>query len=165
MSKSIILSFFLLVNLVAQSQSPAEAPYKQFPTVPPFKLLLTDSLTQYGKEDLPKRKATLIMLFSPECDHCRHQTDSILANIKSFKNIQIVMASVLPFDYIRRFYAEYKLDQYPNIVVGRDSQFLLPGFFQSHSLPVLGLYDKKKNLIEVMEGTIPVATLLSKFSK
>ena len=165
MLKSTLLFLFINIGSCVFSQSPPEAPYKQFPTVPPFNILLTDSLTQYGKEDLPKRKAALIMLFSPECDHCRHQTDSILANMKSFKNIQIVMASVLPFDYIRRFYVEYKLDQYPNIVVGRDSRFLLPGFFQSHSLPVLGLYDKKKNLIEVVEGTMPVPTLLSKFSK
>lgn len=165
MLKSTLLFLFINIGSCVFSQSPPEAPYKQFPTVPPFNILLTDSLTQYGKEDLPKRKAALIMLFSPECDHCRHQTDSILANMKRFKNIQIVMASVLPFDYIRRFYVEYKLDQYPNIVVGRDSRFLLPGFFQSHSLPVLGLYDKKKNLIEVVEGTMPVPTLLSKFSK
>lgn len=165
MRKSIFLLPFLLINWMAIAQSPSVAPYQQFPTVPPFKILLTDSLTQYGKEDLPKRKSALIMLFSPECDHCRHQTDSILANIDRFKDIQIVMASVLPFDYIKRFYVEYKLDQYPNIVVGRDSQFLLPGFFQSHSLPVLGLYDKKKNLIEVAEGTLPLSVLLSKFRK
>lgn len=147
-----------------QAQSP-EPPYKQFPTVPPLKLLLADSTTVYTSDDLPKKSAVLYMLFSPQCDHCIQQTDSILANIEKFKGIQIVMATVLPFDRLKKFHADYNLDQYPNIVVGRDYEFLLPGFYQTHSLPTLGFYDKKKKLIGVHAGTLPIPELLSKFGK
>lgn len=146
-----------------QTENP-EPPYKQFPTVPPFKFLLADSSTYYTKDDLPSRKAVLLMLFSPDCDHCRHQTDSLLANINKLKNLQIVMATVLPIDRLKKFYEEYNLSRYPNIVVGRDYQFLLPNFFQTHSLPSMGLYDRKKNLIEVTEGTMPMSQLLAKFN-
>lgn len=165
--KTLLSSLLLLINfsLFAQTTNTQEPPYKQFPTAPPLKLLLADSTTVYTREDLPKKKAVLYMLFSPECDHCRHQTDSVLANIKKFKDIQIVMATVLPFERLKRFYNEYQLEKYPNIVAGRDFQFLLPGFFQTHSLPVLGLYDRKKNLIEVNEGSMPVVQILSKFGK
>lgn len=159
------LLLFLSVSLFAQVPDNPLPPYKQFPTAPPVKLLLADSTTVYTRDDLPKKKAVLFMLFSPECDHCRHQTDSILANINKFKNIQIVMATVLPFERLKRFYNEYQLEKYPNIVAGRDFQFLLPPFFQTHSLPVLGLYDRNKKLIEVSEGTMPVEQILSKFKK
>ncbi|MCR6721602.1 MAG: hypothetical protein NVV59_15265 [Chitinophagaceae bacterium] len=124
------LLLFLSVSLFAQVPDNPLPPYKQFPTAPPVKLLLADSTTVYTRDDLPKKKAVLFMLFSPECDHCRHQTDSILANINKFKNIQIVMATVLPFERLKRFYNEYQLEKYPNIVAGRDFQFLLPPFFK-----------------------------------
>ncbi|MFN4315251.1 MAG: TlpA family protein disulfide reductase [Chitinophagaceae bacterium] len=161
---SLLLLLILSLNLFSQQTGAPEPPYRQFPTVPPFKFMLTDSVTYYSKEDLPSKKAVLLMLFSPDCDHCRHQTDSILANMEVLKKIQIVMASVLPLDRIKKFQEEYQLDRFPNMVVGRDYQFLLPGFFQTHSLPSMGLYDRKKNLIEVTEGTLSVQQLLAKFN-
>jgi len=165
--KTFLSSFLLLLtfSLVAQKPDAEVPPYKQFPTVPPVKLLLADSTTVYSHEDLPKKKAVLFMLFSPECDHCRHQTDSILANINKFRDIQIVMATVLPFERLKRFYQEYELEKYPNIVAGRDYQFVLPGFFHARSLPVLGFYDRRKKLIAVSEGSMLVSQILSKFGK
>ena len=151
--------------LSAQENVKPEPPYRQFPTVPPFKFLLTDSTTVYTKEDLPARKSVLLMLFSPECDHCRHQIDSILARVDEFKNVQIVLATVLPFDRLRNFYTEYQLQKYPNIVAGRDFQFFLPSFFETHSLPTMGLYDRKKQLIEVVDVSMPVQQLLEKFKR
>src|SRR3569832_221487 len=72
-------------------------PYKRFPTVPPIKILLTDSTTWFSKDDLPDKKATMVMLFSPDCDHCKHETEEIIKNMDKFKKIEIVMATPLPF--------------------------------------------------------------------
>ncbi|MGZ8510661.1 MAG: hypothetical protein ACXWWA_09810, partial [Chitinophagaceae bacterium] len=44
----------------AQTDSLELAPYKRFPTVPPIKLLLTDSSSHFTKADLPKKKAVLL---------------------------------------------------------------------------------------------------------
>lgn len=153
------------LQLNAQQPDAKQAPYLQFPTAPPFKLLLPDSTTVYTRDDLHDKKSLLLILFSPECDHCRHMTDSLIAHIDRFKNVQIVMATVLPFERLQKFHTEYKLDQYPNIIAGRDFQFLLPAFFQSHSLPVLGFYDRKKKLLGLTEGALTIDLILSKLRK
>lgn len=134
-----ILFFFscLLLSTAAMSQQnpPAEPPYKRFPTVPPFKVLLADSTTWFTRDDLAKKESLVIMLFSPECDHCQHQTDSILAHIKEFKQVQFLLVTVLPFDRMKKFYDSYGLANYKNIIVGRDQQFLFPGFFRHTACP------------------------------
>lgn len=166
--KTIILFLNCLLLSTAgmgQQTTPSEPPYKRFPTVPPFKVLLSDSTTWFTREDLAKKEALVIMLFSPECDHCQHQTDSILAHIKEFKQVQFLLVTVLPFDRMKRFYESYGLANYKNIIVGRDEQFLFPGFFQTHSLPVLAFYNRKKELISLAEGSMRIDNMLTELKK
>src|SRR5690349_14082069 len=63
----LILLFNVSVTGNSQTDSIPEPPYKRFPTVPPFKILLTDSTTYLTKDDLEKKKSVMIMLFSPDC--------------------------------------------------------------------------------------------------
>src|SRR5438128_12648826 len=92
------LSLFLLaVSATAFSQKDtALAPYQRFPTLPPLQLLLADSITKYTTADLPKKKPVLIMLFSPDCEHCQHETEQLIAHKEDFKNIHILMVTTLP---------------------------------------------------------------------
>jgi|ERR1700733_6040380 len=151
-----------------QATAPApkpDAPYQKSPTVPPFHLLKADSTTYLTKDDLKKHRPTLIMYFSPECDHCKHQTEFILADYKKFKDIEIVMATFQPFDEMKDFITHYKLADYPNIKVGRDDKFFLAPFYKIASLPYLALYDKNGDLITTFEGTHPADTILTAFEQ
>jgi len=169
---------FLIVLVLASShflfaqQTPAavttsapqdEAPYLKYPTVPPFHLLKLDSATYLTKDDIKKHRLTMVMFFSPDCDHCKHQTESILANAKKFKEVEIVMATYQPFSEMKDFYAHYHLDQHPNIKIGRDEKFFLAPFYKIRNLPYLALYDKKGNLITTFEGTQKAETLIDAF--
>ena len=163
------LSLLLLINtgLFAQTDSTA-APlpaYKSFPELPPLKLLLTDSTTWYTKDDIPKKKQTLIIIFSPECEHCQHETEALIAHINDFKNIQILMSTTLPFSEMKEFYNHYELGRYKNIVVGKDISYLLPVFYNIRMLPFMAFYDKKGTLIDVFEGSLPIEKVLEKFSQ
>jgi thiol-disulfide isomerase/thioredoxin len=149
----------------AQQAAPEQAPYQKFPTVPPFHLLKVDSATFVTKDDLKKHRRTMIMFFSPDCDHCKHQTDSILADFDKFKDIEIVMATYQPFGEMKDFYAHYHLAEHPNIKIGRDEKFFLAPFYRIRNLPYLALYDKKGNLIKTFEGTQKIATLLNAFAE
>src|ERR1700689_3891820 len=64
-----------------------DAPYMKSPIIPPFHLLKADSATYVTKDDLKKNRLTLIMYFSPDCEHCKHQTEFILADFQKFKDI------------------------------------------------------------------------------
>jgi thioredoxin-related protein len=161
-------AFTLVITLaflasMAQTGETTELPYKRFPTVPPFKILLTDSSTLFTKDQLPGKKATFLMLFSPECDHCKHETEELIKNIDKFKKINIVMATPMPFSMMKEFYVHYDLKRFKNITMGRDIGFILPTFYGARTLPYLAFYDKSGNLIDAFEGSLPIEKVLEKF--
>jgi thioredoxin-related protein len=152
-----------LPNQPATDTANASAPFMRFPTIPPFRLLRLDSATYLTKDDLHKNRKTIVMYFSPDCEHCKHQTEAILADFKGFRNIDIVMATYQPFADMKEFNQHYKIYEHPNILIGRDEKFVLPPFYRIRNLPYLALYDRKGNLITTFEGTQKADTLLKAF--
>ena len=159
---TILLACFFSSFAHAQKDS-IDAPFRRFPIIPPFDLLKTDSSTHLTKENIDTKHKTIIMFFSPECDHCQHQTEDMLAAIDSLKDIQIIMATYQPFEEMLAFYQKYELAKYSNIKLGRDTKYFLPPFYRMKSLPYLALYDNKGNLITSFEGNQPVVKLLAAF--
>ena len=97
--------------------------YLRFPTIPPFKLINVPDSTYFIKDDLKKKTPTIVMVFSPDCEHCQEMTKQITANIKLFKKAQIVMATPVGFSYVKKFYEEYKISNYSAITMGRDPTY------------------------------------------
>ena len=161
------LVFLILVcSFATKAQTDSlGAPYKRFPTVPPFDLVQIDSVSHLTRDNLEKKHKTLIMFFSPDCPHCQHQTEAMIAGMDSLKDVQIVMATYQPFNEMVDFYQKYELAKYPNIKIGRDTKFFLPPFFKMQSLPYLALYNKKGALITTFEGNQTVAKLYEAFEK
>jgi hypothetical protein len=165
-----IVLLFTIICITAysstgQTEVPRDPPYKRFPSVPPLKLLLTDSTTLFTKAGLEKKKPVIIMLFSPDCDHCQQKTEEIIQHIGSFKNIQLILATTLPMEKMRTFYLHYDLGRFDNIIVGKDIDYLLPVFFDIHTLPFFAFYNRKKELISVFEGAMPMDRLLNEARK
>jgi cytochrome oxidase Cu insertion factor (SCO1/SenC/PrrC family) len=147
----------------AQGPSKPQAPYLANPTIPPFHLLETDSATYLTKNDLKKNWRTIIMFFSPDCEHCKHQTEALLDSLDQLGNVQIVMATYQPFGEMKEFNTHYRLFEHPNFKVGRDEKFFLAPFYRIHNFPYLALYDKKGKLITTFEGTHSIAVLKKAF--
>ena len=138
----------LFWGLQSISQTPVttigkEPAFKRIPTVPPFTLVMAADSSIFTKENLKHKKPVVIMVFSPDCDHCIHATDDLIANIKSFKNVEIVLASSLSYESIKIFYKNLHLSAYPNIHVGYDSKRFLSSFYEVHNFPSIYLYNKK----------------------
>ncbi len=164
--KWILILLFCIATIDTKAQllnttTKQVAPYKQFPTLPPIYLVLPDS-TILTKESL-KKQPTLIMYFSPDCDHCLKQMDEMNARMNDFKNIQWILATNQLMEPLIGFIEKYKLANYPNIKAGRDAKFNLPGFYRIKSLPYFALYDKKGNLITTFESNTKVDKLLKAF--
>jgi thiol-disulfide isomerase/thioredoxin len=140
-----------------------EAPFRRFPSIPAFKILKVDSSSYFTKDDLRKGHLTMIMFFSPSCEHCKHQTQDMLAEFDKFKNIEIVMATYQPFEEMKEFYSYFRIADHPNIKLGRDEKYFFPPYYRMQSLPFIALYDKNGNLITTFEGNQKVATLLTAF--
>jgi len=149
----------LSLSLFAQTDS-TTPPYKKYPTLPPIQILLGDSVTKYTKENIPADKPVLIMIFSPECSHCQHEAEELLAHKEELKNIQVVMITFHPLWQMNEFVTNYKLKELPNLVVGKDIYYLTPSFYDMHNLPFLAMYDKKGDLISVFEGTMDIEKVI-----
>ena len=163
--KKIILFLLFAATIKCFGQTESEAPYKRFPTLPPLNLLLVDSTTKFSEKDIPKNHPVFIILFSPDCDHCQKETEELIDNIDKFKKIEIVMATMLPFDKMKTFYEFNHLERFKNITVGKDIQFILPTFYRIKNLPYLAFYNKKGKLIDTFEGSLPIPKVAAIFNQ
>ncbi len=159
---------FTLIISIAMfcSASAQETPlYLKQKTPPPSVLLLTDSVTKWNlKAKLQKDQPLLLIFFSPDCDHCQHETEQIIKNIQKFKGIQIVMATTQPFKDMKEFAKKYKLANY-GITVGRDIAYVMPPYYEMKNLPYLAFYDKNKKLISTFEGGLGIPGILKAFGR
>ena len=162
MKKLFLLPLFIFFCVVAFSQEDSTAPvYQRFPTIPEFTVFKAPDSTSFTRGDLKKNKPVVFMIFSPDCEHCQHETEKLLANIDKFKNAQIVMITYLPYDEMMVFYKNYKIADYPQITMARDTKFFFPVFFKVRNLPSIFVYDKKGNFKKSFEGDVKPETILA----
>ena len=101
----------LSLQSLAQTQPADNRPlYLKFPSIPQFSLIKQDGGT-FTNKDL-KSKPTLIFLFSVDCEHCHHETEELIKNIKKFKGTQILMVTYFPLDEMVGYYKEYNIQNY-----------------------------------------------------
>jgi len=163
---TLLVSVCISLAAFAQKDSiDMSAPFRKNPVIPSFDLLKPDSSTHLTKADISGKHKTLLMFFSPECTHCQHQTEDMLAAIDSLKDIQIVMATYQPFEEMVAFNQKYGIEKYSNIKLGRDTKYFLPPYYRMKSLPFLALYDTRGNYIISFEGNQKIATLLDAFNQ
>ncbi len=148
---SFLLIFFFSITAHAQ-----DTLYKQFPFIPSFKLLRVSDSSIITKSDIPKKKSVLVIIFSPDCDHCQHETEEIKKNIKLFKKAHILMVSAMPFAALKKFYTDYGLKDISNITVAYDKPYYLGTFYKVRTFPSIFLYDKKGNFKKEFDGNVPV---------
>lgn len=156
MIRLILLNIFLIFAVSSWAQTDSTLLYLRFPSVPPFTITKVSDSTKFSKDDLAKKKATIIIIFSPDCEHCQHETRELTANIHLFKKAQIIMASPLEHKYLKKFYDEYKIADYPNIIMGRDPSYFFGTFFHVRSFPAIFIYDKKGNFLNAFDGSVPI---------
>ncbi|MEO6405729.1 MAG: thioredoxin fold domain-containing protein [Ferruginibacter sp.] len=154
MKNSIIFLLVICFSFSCYAQPDSLPVYKRFPNVPPFKLRTVPDSLLYTKDDLPKKKPVIVMVFSPDCEHCQLATKDLLSHIKLFDKVEIVMASSLDYGNILAFYKEFNIAAYPNIVMGRDPSYFLGTFFSIRNFPSIYIYNKKGKFIKEFEGSV-----------
>ncbi len=157
MRKIYILLIAIFITQICFSQADSTKPvYLRFPTLPQFSIYKASDSTVFTRDNLQKRKPTVFIIFSPDCEHCQHETESLIANIDKFKDAQIVMVEYLSFEEMVKFYKIYKIENYTNIIMGRDAKFYLPMFFKIESLPAIYVYDKKGKFKQAFSGSVKI---------
>lgn len=158
------ISVFFFATGFAQTDSTLP-PYKRFPSLPPIRILLSDSATLYTKAEIPAGKPVVFMIFSPDCSHCQDETQELKAYMNELKDVQIVMITFHPLWQMNDFISKYGLTAYKNIVVGKDISYMTMDFYGLRKIPYLALYNKKGNLIGGFEGSLPLPLLIELLKK
>ncbi len=156
MNKIVLYILFCVLGKIAIGQKLPAALTAKYPNLPPFSINKVPDSSRFEKTNLQKNKAVMLMVFSPDCDHCQHKVKEIQDNIKLFKNIQIVLISNLGYNYINRFYKEFNLAKYPSIIMGMDYKYVIGNYFTISSVPAIFLYNKNGQFVKAFDRDVPV---------
>ena len=156
LKRILIVIFCLVIIQQADAQSDSLPIYKRFPEIPPFSITKVPDSIKFTKDDLQKKRSTMIMLFNPDCKHCQLAIQELLSNITLFKNAQIVLASPMDFVELKKFYKEYKIASYPNITVARDWTFFFGSFYVVKNFPSVYIYNIKGELSAEFSGSLDI---------
>lgn len=158
------LTFFLFfviafVSLEAQVQTDTLPPYKKDNHMPAFRIQKFDD-SWLTRDQLPKNVPTVIIYFSPDCAHCKHEAREIVKNIDKLKNVNFVWISYKEMELIKEFFYVLDLYKYPNMYAGRDPKYMVPAFYRVKFTPFVAVYDKKGLFVKAFDGGAEMPQLL-----
>ena len=131
---------FLLCHGGAQAQNKVDLPH--------FRIGRSDK-TYFDDNDLKKDKPIVLIYFLPDCEDCRAFTRSLLANIKHYQNLQIVLVTNTPLSILIQFEKDFSLRKFNNIVAGTESYtMVLQRALNVQSFPSVNCYNKHKKLVK-----------------
>ncbi|HRB06283.1 MAG TPA: redoxin domain-containing protein [Niabella sp.] len=133
--------------------------------VPPFRMTQSNGKL-FTATNLPLGKPIMIIYFSPDCDHCQVMMKDWFKKVNDFKKASVAMITFSPIDKVITFEKDFKVNQYPNIVVGTEGlSFFVRNYYQIMDMPFAALYDKNGNLIASYQKNIPLNELADKLKK
>ena len=150
------LACILILNLTSCSQ---------IGDMPQFKITQADGKI-FKASDLKSGKPTVLIYFSPECDHCQVFMKEFFKKPEGFSKANILMVTYLPVNRVVSFVKEYPVGKYPNITVGTEGMgFLIRDHLGIQNMPFAAVYDKKNKLMNRYERDIPINEILAKVNK
>jgi len=158
------LSSLLLVIVFCTMMNSARAqtdtlPYLKDKNLPSFIFLNLDS-TEFNTFYIPEGKKTVMVYFSPDCEHCQMLTEELIASLDSLKSCDIYMISPLEMNVTRDFDKKYGVSQHKQMHIYRDAQHIFTSYYGVHFFPYIAIYDEKKKLISTFEGTMKMSRLI-----
>jgi hypothetical protein len=124
-------------------------------------MLLMDSITLFRSEDIPSGKPIVMIYFRTDCPYCQEETKNIINNITTFKNFQVYFLSGSSLKDIKDYAQSFHLNQYPNIIVGKDYAHSFTQVYKPNSVPYLAIYNSRKELLKIYDGNIPINVLIA----
>jgi len=150
-----VISLFAIVGWTLFTAFSAPATIKtgfEGRLLPAFDILLTDSTTHLNTADIPTGEPVIVVAFSPWCTHCQAETRDIIRHMQQFKDTRIYYVTPFPFNEMKVFYKAFKLDQYQNVVMGRDPKDYFLSYFKATGVPYTAVFDSQKRLKVIMTG-------------
>src|SRR4051812_31095370 len=87
--------------------------------IAPFKITLLNGKS-YSYSQLKKNTGTVLIYFSPTCDHCKNFTEELLEHESALKDKQIIMVTYVPIEEVKPFDSLYHISAKPNFKIGTE---------------------------------------------
>ena len=151
-----LLTLLLIcLSFGSYAQQPQTVDFKKVGApFPPIRLELTSSGAIVNNSLIKPKKPLMLMIFSPECDHCVHMIDSIKAISSSFKQTQFLLVAEnrnkhLMADFVKKA-GIGSLPLFAN--TGVDKGNLIYYTYTQKILPQVNFYDANLKLIKTFDG-------------
>lgn len=116
----------------------------------PFKITLLNGKT-FTYQQLKKNIPTVLIYFSPDCDHCKDFTAELLKHTNELKNRQIVMVTYLPVAEMKPFDSTYHISSLPNFIMGTEGYtFIVKEYYNVGLFPSIYIFNKDMKLVKAV---------------
>jgi len=128
--------------------------------LPPFVLQKTTG-GAFTNTNLKPGKPVMMMIFSPQCEHCAYTIDSIKNNAALFKNTQLVLvAEDRNKQYMKGFISKVNIGANPLFKnIGTERGNLVYYIYNYQILPQVNFYNSNNKLEKSFTGTAPFDSL------
>ncbi|RYG46226.1 MAG: redoxin domain-containing protein [Chitinophagaceae bacterium] len=163
-----ILSFaalFFAIAMISFAQQKVAPPKKidykkKGAPVPPFRIEKTAGGT-LTNANLKPGKPVMVLIFSPQCDHCEHTMDSLKKVADQFKNTQLLLvAEDRNKEFMKDFIKKTDIGTHPLFQkIGTNKGELIFSIYTYKILPQVNIYNDKHRLVQTLDGNFPFDSL------
>ncbi len=130
-------------------------------SIAPFSIVMLNGKT-YTYKELKKNVPTVLVYFSPTCEHCQAFTKELLKHDEELKNKQIVMVTYQPVKEMKPFDSTFHISSKHYIKMGTEGYtFVVQKWYGVQRFPFVAMYNKEMKLVK----TIPFVTQPEEVSK
>lgn len=158
-----ILSFSILILSIASRIQSQNAKYEGIKVLPEFTFYTLEGKSVHS-EDF-QEGPLLIILFHPECEHCRYEITEVLKSRLPGKVKKIILVSTADAVSQLHFFEEMKDYLFPNVLILVDTRYESGKLFGSDISPSTFLYNENMNLIKVFYGEVTPDNILTYYEK
>lgn len=153
----ILLCLCLPMHCLAQTTKDYKAPGAP---IPPFKVIRTNGAA-ITNNALKKGIPVMLMIFSPECDHCGQVLDTLKTLAGNFKETQLVLVTeARNKGLLKDFIKKTALAQYPAFSkIGWDGGNLIYFIYTYQLLPQVNVYNAEHKLLRTFTGVFSMDSL------
>jgi thiol-disulfide isomerase/thioredoxin len=126
----------------------------------PFHCLYSLNETQAGLKGIKKSDSYVLIFFSPDCDHCVYEIESIIQKADSFINVNIYLVSSQPLKILNDISEHYTLHKYPQIEVLYADYQCIRSVYGIILLPTTFIYNRDFRLTKIFRGETGASAIL-----
>ncbi|OMP74809.1 MULTISPECIES: hypothetical protein [Chitinophaga] len=122
--------------------------------IPHYTVLLSDSVTYYNTEHIKSGRPAVFVYFGTYCVFSKAQAREIADYMDKMKNIDFYFVTTSEFGDMKKFYKEYKLDKFKNVIMGKDYSNFFADYYETAGVPFIAIYGKDGKMIAAFDGKV-----------